>query len=145
MTPTARTMQYLRRWGYLVDVVERWIPRANVRRDLFGIGDLLAVTMDEPPLLVQCTSLANVSARVAKAQTCQGLAVWLRTGSRFQVFGWAKGRGGLWHPKIVELKGADMAPDVLSRPPPRSRSRYRQGADLFAGIVAGTVGPDGFR
>ncbi len=132
MTPTALTMRYLRRAGYLPDIVERWIPGANIRKDLFGIGDLLAVTVNEPPLLVQCTSLTNVSARIAKARQCPGLAIWLMTGSRFQVIGWAKVRGE-WHSKIVELKGPDMAPDVLARPPRRRRSRYQAG-DLFADL-----------
>jgi hypothetical protein len=129
MTPTALTMRHLRRAGYLVDVVERWIPGAEIRRDLFGIGDLLAATVDEPPLMVQATSLGNVSARVKKARGCPALAVWLRTGARFQVFGWAK-FAGTWRPKIVELQGSDLDATVLSRPPRRGRSRVRQG-ELF--------------
>jgi hypothetical protein len=129
VTPTALTMRFLRRAGYLVDVVERWIPGAQIRRDLFGIGDLLAVTVDEAPLMVQATSLPNVSARVKKAQGCPGLAVWLRTGSRFQVFGWTRWRGR-WVPKIIELRGPDLDATVLSRPPRRGRSRVEQG-DLF--------------
>jgi hypothetical protein len=87
MTPTALTMRYMRRSGYLVDVAERWVPRANVRRDLFGIIDLIAITIGEPVLAVQCTSLSHVSARLKKARQSPALAVWLKTGSRFQVFG----------------------------------------------------------
>jgi hypothetical protein len=42
MSPTQRTLEYLRLSGYpLVGVVERWIPRALVRQDLFGILDVL--------------------------------------------------------------------------------------------------------
>ncbi len=132
MTPTALTMRYLRCAGYLVDVCERWIPihGKDIRKDLFGIGDLVAITPDEPPLLVQCTSMSNVSARIAKARHCPGLAIWLRTGSRFQVIGWMK-RAGQWCPKIIELQGADMDAMVLCRPPRRSRDRHRQG-DLFS-------------
>lgn len=134
MSPTSLTLRYLRRTGFFAEVCERWIPRANVRRDLFGIGDILAVTPDAPPLLVQCTSLANVSARIAKARNCPGLAIWLRTGSRFEVFGWAL-RQGRWVPKIVELKGEDLDATVLSQPPSRrGRSRQRQ-ADLFSGLT----------
>jgi hypothetical protein len=95
------------------------------------IGDLLAITVDEPPLLVQATSLANVSARVAKASACPALAIWLRHG-KFQVFGWVQ-RAGRWCVKIVEVKGEHLVPEVLSRPPRRSRDRHKQ-ADLFTDI-----------
>ena len=40
MSPTARSLRYLRECGHVADVVERWIPRANVRRDLFGVIDV---------------------------------------------------------------------------------------------------------
>jgi len=48
--------------------VERWIPHANRRRDLFGFGDVLAIDRREPGfLLVQCTSLAHVVDRLWEA------------------------------------------------------------------------------
>ena len=62
MTPTAFTLRYLRRSGYLAEVVERWIPGANIRKDLFGIIDLVAITVDEPILGIQATSLTNACA-----------------------------------------------------------------------------------
>ena len=135
MSPTALTLRYLRRSGYLAEIVERWIPGANIRKDLFSVGDIMAATVDLPPLLVQCTSLSNVSARLAKARACPGLAVWLKTGhARFWIIGWAK-VGGAWCPKVIELSGADMDAAVLSRPPRRGRSRKHEPADLFAGMT----------
>ena len=45
MTPTAASLDLLRRSGFLCEVVERWLPKVNVRRDLFherdGIGCVL--------------------------------------------------------------------------------------------------------
>jgi hypothetical protein len=41
MSTTARTLTYLRRLGFTVHVVERWLSRADVRHDLFGIGDII--------------------------------------------------------------------------------------------------------
>jgi hypothetical protein len=136
VTPTALTLRHLCRAGYLAEVVERWLPirGKNIRTDLFGIGDLLALTVGEPPLLVQATTLVNLSARVTKARASAGLAVWLRTGSRFEVFGWRKDRAtGRWVVKIVELRGEEMEAAVLSRPPRRRRARLVP-ADLFAGL-----------
>jgi hypothetical protein len=119
-SPTALTMKYLRRSGYLVDVAERWIPGANIRRDLFHVIDLVAIIPDEPILAVQATSLTNVSARIAKAQASGELAVWLKTGhARFQVFGWAR-HGKQWLPKIVELLAEDLAPVVVVTHPTRT-------------------------
>jgi hypothetical protein len=80
MTPTALTLRHLRRGGYLADVVERWIPGAKVRRDLFTVIDVIAITIGEPVLAVQCTSGANVAARLKKATACPELAVWLKDG-----------------------------------------------------------------
>ena len=131
MSPTALSLRHLRTAGYLADVCERWIAQAGIRKDLFGIIDLIGITPDSPVLAVQATSLANVSARVAKARSLPALAVWLRTGARFLVFGWAK-RRGKWLPKIVELSGPDLDADVLARPPRRPRKPTLEPGDLFA-------------
>lgn len=36
MTPTARTLNHLRRLGYQADVVERFIAQANIHKDLLA-------------------------------------------------------------------------------------------------------------
>ena len=65
MTPTQRTLKYLREIGYHAEVVERWNPHARIRQDLFGFGDIIAIRWGESgPLLVQCTGGANMSKRV---------------------------------------------------------------------------------
>ena len=92
MTPTARTLQQLRRDGYTAGVVEQWIPRVNIRRDLFGVGDVLAVRSGEGPLLIQCTSGAHHANRIAKAKSEIRLRAWFGSGSRFEVWSWAKRR-----------------------------------------------------
>lgn len=102
MTPTARTLQALRADGWTAEVVERWIPGANVRRDLWGIGDVLAMRADAL-LLVQCTSRANVSARIRKAQAEPRLRTWLHHASRrFEIWGWGK-RQGRWNCRVVPV------------------------------------------
>ena len=69
MSPTQRTLEHLRAAGYpLVQVVERWNPRAKVRQDLFGIVDVLAVN-EAGIVAVQTTSASNVAARITKIQT----------------------------------------------------------------------------
>ena len=67
-------------------------PGANIRRDLFGIIDLLAITVDEPVLAIQCTSLCNVSARIKKATSPPRIGNLVADG--FQVPGHRLGQGG---------------------------------------------------
>lgn len=130
MTPTARTLARLRRDGYAAGVVERWIAQAGVRRDLFGCIDLLAIRAGEAVIGVQATAVSCMSARIAKARSIPELRTWLATGARFQVWGWAK-VNGRWHPRIVELRAADLEPMVVSRPPRRRRKSRWQAAELF--------------
>jgi hypothetical protein len=131
MTPTARTLAYLRRAGFLLAaVVEAWIPHASLRRDLFGIADVLAVhPRDRLFLLVQVTTAGHVAHRLAKVRARPELATWLRAGGRFEVHGWAQ-RGGRWCLPRGEVIGADLSDVVLSAPRPRRRRRGDRQAEL---------------
>jgi hypothetical protein len=133
MTPTARTLDLLRRSGFLAEVVEKWIPRVNKRRDLFGIGDVLGVhPIRREFLLVQSTSASNVSARLEKARHAPGLAAWLRAGGRFEVHGWQLVEGR-WTVRQVELRAEDLATIPVSRPRRRGGRRPVQ-RDLFGTV-----------
>jgi hypothetical protein len=124
VTPTARTLELLRRSGYLVAVVESWVPRVNARRDLFGFADVLAVSPHREPrfLLVQATTTDHVAGRLTKARGCPALRTWLQAGGAFVVDGWFK-RDGRWQVRRVEVKLGDL--DLVTVAPPRSRRRRR--------------------
>jgi hypothetical protein len=131
MTPTARSLDLLRRNGYVVDVVERWIPGANIRRDLFHFGDLLAVHPTQREIvIVQCTTLSNLPARVAKIKRIPELSGLLAAGVRVQVHGWAR-RGGRWQVQAVDIRPGDAEPVVMCRVPRRRGGRQWQPAPLF--------------
>ncbi len=126
-SPTARSLEFLRKSGCIACVVERWIPKANIRKDAFGIGDILAARRGEPgALLVQSTTRANLAARVAKAKQCGELKTWLAApGNRFECHGW-ECRAGRWKCHRVELKGEDLAAVVIEgqkRRPRRAKQR----------------------
>jgi hypothetical protein len=128
-SPTALSLKLLRKAGYLAEVCERWlpIPGRSVRRDLFRIGDVLAVHGQEQRfLLVQCTSLANISSRLRKAKETPELRTWLRAGGLFEVHGWVK-RGEEWAVRRVALEGKDLAEVEVVRPPRRRRQRAQPG------------------
>jgi hypothetical protein len=130
-SPTARTISLLRRRGYQADVVERWLPRVDRRRDLFGFGDVLAVHPRERTfLIVQATTVGHVRHRLDKARALPELAGWLRAGGQFQVWGWAK-RGKRWAVKIVAVQLEDLAAVILEAPPRRRGGRKWVPGPLF--------------
>jgi hypothetical protein len=125
LSPTARSLKLLRDSGFVVAVVEKWLPHVNRRRDLFGFADLLAVhRVERGVLLVQATTKANVAARLTKAKAKPELAVWLRNGGRFEVWGWYQD-AGRWQVKRVEVRGDDLRDVVLEAPRRRRRESQR--------------------
>ena len=104
------SLKRLREDGWpLVQVVEHWVPGANIRRDLFGFIDILAVDGNgygEKILAIQATSTSNISSRVHKIRDDH--PVYLRqlrgAGFRVEVWGWAKrGKPARWTLRTVEL------------------------------------------
>ena len=99
-SPTERTLKYLRKQGLYATVVERWNPHAHIRQDLYGIIDVLAVgkgiTMG-----VQCTSNANVSARVKKIADHPSTPHLRDAGWTLHIHGWTKGKRG--EPRIIDV------------------------------------------
>lgn len=93
-SPTQLTLEKLRAEGYLCEIVERWIPGANIRKDLFGFVDILAIK-DGQVLAVQATSKSNISARVNKIAEHENIAEVTKLGWQLEVWGWAKA-GNRW-------------------------------------------------
>ena len=91
----------MRKNGYTAQVVEKWIPHVNQRKDLFDIIDIVAIRKGEVGVLgIQSTSAENVAARITKAMLCPHLPLWKETGNKFVVHGWgkrgARGERKLW-------------------------------------------------
>lgn len=103
MSPTQRSKAYAQKLGYTVAIVEKWNQWAKVRQDLFGIGDLLCLSVNKPLLLIQTTSDSNMAARIAKALSSPHLAAWMSTGNLFEVWGWGK-KGARGKRKTWELR-----------------------------------------
>jgi hypothetical protein len=99
MTSTARTLAMLRKGGYLADIVERWVPHAKIRRDLFGFADIIAIRAGEPgAMLKQTTTAANLPSRRRKAQSAPAMRTWLASGGKFELWGWHY-HNGRWQAK----------------------------------------------
>ncbi len=114
MTPTQRSLNKLRKEGWEVCIVEKWIPQAKRRVDAFGFGDILGYNtfdiffckpgegypvgnLDEVkhikrPItaLFQTTSGANFAARKKKILENPKAKGWLECGNGICLHGWRK-------------------------------------------------------
>lgn len=99
MSPTQRTLAYLRAEGYTVAITEHWNQWARRRVDLWGFVDVLALRENET-LAVQCTSDSNVSARVKKIADHENIGPVRKAGWKVIVMGWKAGRK---EPRIVDV------------------------------------------
>ena len=100
-SPTQLTLKLLREEGWTVEVVERWIPGANIRKDLFGFIDLVALKGDLT-LGVQATSYSNMGARIKKIENAELLSQVRRACWHLWVIGWRK-QNNRWTHKVVDL------------------------------------------
>jgi len=101
MTPTQRSLQYLREQGYLCEVVEHWNPFARVRKDLWGWCDILAIKKNEV-LAVQVTASA-VADRIKKITLSDTVGVVREAGIRIEVHGWRKNAAGKYVMRIEDI------------------------------------------
>ena len=115
MTPTARSLAKLRKEGFLACVVERWIPGANIRRDMFGFADIVAIKPGCGIFAVQVTSMTNKASRLAKVTSSEEAARWLESGGRILVHGWRKkklkrgGKAVRWECSETEVDHEDCS------------------------------------
>jgi hypothetical protein len=89
VTPTARSLAYLRDQGYHAEVVEQTkrVPGKVWKVDLWNFIDIIAIRRGEV-LGVQVTSRSNVSSRVKKITDSPLLPLVREAGIRVLVQGW---------------------------------------------------------
>lgn len=87
VSPTQRSLAYLRRQGYVAEVVEQNVPHARTKRDLFGFIDIIAVR-DTDTVAVQTTDATNVAHRIVKIEASPHLDAVRAAGWKVVVHGW---------------------------------------------------------
>jgi hypothetical protein len=108
-SPSQRTLEYLRGEGWPnVQSVEKWIPQAKRRKDLFRFADILAMHPEWGHLYVQATTGSHVNARLQKMLDFaeDQIEDALACGARVEVHGWRKlqGRGSKkWFPIVKDV------------------------------------------
>lgn len=110
MSPTARSLAWLRTEGFTPNIVERFNAFSKQRHDLFNAFDLVALHPHQHGLLgIQVTSRSNASSR--RTKLCQNplVALWLQSGNPAHLHTWGKvkGRWGVYRERIFvdELDG----------------------------------------
>jgi hypothetical protein len=90
-SPTQRSLAVLRKEGYTCQIVEHWNPFAHIRQDLFGFIDIVAIKKGESGVLgIQTTSQTNSMKRLHKIIENPITKIWLESGNRIEIHGWAK-------------------------------------------------------
>ncbi len=101
VSPTQRSLAYLREQGYHCEVVEKFNSFTKQRKDLWGWCDILAIRRGEV-LAVQVTA-AGVSDRIKKIMASDTLGLVREAGIRIEVHGWRKNSKGRYVQRIEDI------------------------------------------
>ena len=106
ISPTQNSLKKVRKEGYIAGVVEKWVMGADIRRDLFGFIDILAINKEGgDTLAIQCTSYSNIASHIKKIEADElavNLAAVRKAGWRIEVHGWHKVKNR-WQVRVVDL------------------------------------------
>lgn len=122
LSPTQRTLRELRNQGRVCAITEKWVsipnhPGGGVRRDLFGVIDVLALDPVRGFVGVQCCAGSGFNAHWIKMtqERAQESLDWLKTpGGVLELWGWRRlkvkrgGKAMVWRPRIREITIEDI-------------------------------------
>lgn len=137
LSPTQRTLAWLRARGYTCAITERWNPHAHIRQDLYGFCDVLAM---QPGVLiaVQACAGSSAAARVSKIRAEARAALWLECPTRkVWVMAWSKrgarGKRKLWAVRIIDVQhGGSVGESIDDVPLPHDQLLSELPAPLLA-------------
>ena len=92
-TLTKRTLDKMRKEGYLCQVVEVFNRFAGVKNDLYGFIDVLCCGENGDIIGIQVTSQSNVQARIDKIRKHKNF-LRVKKCMSIKVHGWARGKDG---------------------------------------------------
>jgi hypothetical protein len=92
----------MREKGFHAEVTEKWVPGANIRKDLWGFVDILCLGADGSIVGVQSTSASNVAARITKIAESPLVDRVRQAGIKILVHGWRKVKGR-WEVREVDV------------------------------------------
>ena len=91
-SPTARTLQELKKLGFTAQVVEKFNSFTKRRIDLFGCIDIVAIQPGVGCVGIQATANngGHHSERLAKIHAEPRMRTWLESGCKLELWSWAK-------------------------------------------------------
>ncbi len=116
---TSRTLEYLRKQGWVADKVEQFNPYAGKfghRKDMFGFGDIVAMGEGNIYAIQSCgSSYAEHNRKITEDERVAPLALkWIENGGKLLLIAWRKiklkrgGKAMRWQPRIKEYKIKDF-------------------------------------
>lgn len=119
ISPTSRTLEYIRQQGWVADKVEQWNPYAGKvgqRKDMFGFGDIVAMGEGNIYAIQSCgNSYAEHDRKITKDERVAPLALkWIENGGKLLLIAWRKvklkrgGKAMRWQPRIKEYNKKDF-------------------------------------
>lgn len=110
---TSRTLEYLRKQGWVADKVEQFNPYAGEfgkRKDMFGFGDIVAMGEGSIIAIQSCGSaFSDHHKKLTEDEyVAPNVEMWLKNGGRLFLIGWRKlllkrgGKAKRWVPRIRE-------------------------------------------
>lgn len=118
MSPTQRTLRYLRQQGRICGIVEKFNPHVGphgIRQDLFGFIDIIALDPERGIIGIQSCGqdFAQHRRKITEERT-DIVAEWLKSGGKVELWGWRKlklkrgGKAMRWQPRIEEIVLEDV-------------------------------------
>ena len=115
LSPTQRTLAYLKEQGIICGICERWIPNprmpgGGIRSDLFGFIDIIAISKADGVVGIQsCGQDFSGHKKKILEERREEVIEWLEAGAKLQLIGWRKlklhrgGKAMRWTPRIEEI------------------------------------------
>ena len=119
ISPTSRTLEYIRSQGWKADIVERFNPHAGKfgrRKDMFGFGDIVALGENSIIAIQSCgQAFVQHDKKITQDEdVAPNVLKWLECGGRVMLIGWRKvklkrgGKAMRWSPRIKEYFVEDL-------------------------------------
>ena len=118
ISPTSRTLEYIRTRGWVAGIVERFLPHAGrfgKHVDLFGFADIIALGENSIIAIQSCGQAfsAHHKKLTEDENAAPNVELWLKNGGRLLLIGWRKvllkrgGKARRWSPRIREYHLTD--------------------------------------
>ena len=119
ISPTSRTLNYIRSQGWKADKVEQFNPYAGKfgqRKDMFGFGDIVAMGEKSIIAIQSCGQSFSEHHRklTEDEKVAENALLWIENGGRLMLIGWRKvklkrgGKAMRWMPRIKEYSIEDF-------------------------------------